>query len=276
MAVSITTLTENTAQLGFLAEWGLSILVETPSSRVLLDTGSGMSAVHNADLMGIDLATIDKIVLSHAHADHTGGLREVLRRMRKDVEIIAHPDVWIPKYVCYGDKNRYAGVPYVRDELESLGASFNLTRAPLRIGDDITTTGEIEMTVDYEGIDDRLCVSDGGRMIPDPVADDLALVVKTGEGLALITGCAHRGIVNTVRQAQRLAEGDCIHTIIGGTHLLLASEERIERTVEELKGLGLLRLGASHCTGFKASAALAAEFGELFFLNNSGSRTILE
>lgn len=276
MTVRITTLTENTAQLGFLAEWGLSILVDTGSSKVLLDTGMGVSAVHNADLMGIDLATIDKIVLSHAHADHTGGLRDVLRRMRKDVEIIAHPDVWIPKYVTYGEISRYAGIPYVREELESLGARFNLTGAPLQISDGLMTTGEIEMTTDYEKIDDRLCVSKGGQMVPDPLADDLALIVKTGEGLALITGCAHRGIVNTVRHVQKLTGGEYIHTIIGGTHLLLSSPERIKETASELKQLGLLRLGVSHCTGFNASAALAAEFGEVFFLNNAGTQRVLD
>ncbi len=115
MAVRITTLSENTAQLGFLGEWGLSILVETESAKVLLDTGMSISAVHNADLMGIDLSTIDKIVLSHAHGDHTGGLREVLRRVRKGIEVIAHPDIWIPKYVHYGEISRYAGIPYVRE-----------------------------------------------------------------------------------------------------------------------------------------------------------------
>jgi len=276
MTVRITTLTENTAQLGFLGEWGLSILVETESCKVLLDTGLSMSAVHNVDLMGIDLATIDKIVLSHAHTDHTGGLRDVLRRMRKDVEIIAHPDVWIPKYVTYGEISRYAGIPYVREELESLGARFNLTGAPLQISDGLMTTGEIEMTTDYEKIDDRLCVKEGGQMAPDPLADDLALIVTTGEGLALITGCAHRGIVNTVRHVQKLTGGEYIHTIIGGTHLLLSSPERIKETASELKQLGLLRLGVSHCTGFNASAALAAEFGEVFFLNNAGTQRVLD
>lgn len=276
MTVRITTLTENTAQRGFLAESGLSILVETESSKVLLDTGPGVSAVHNADLMGIDLSTIDKIVLSHAHTDHTGGLRDVLRRMRKEVEVIAHPDIWISKYVRYGETSRYAGIPYVRDELESLGASFNLTKDPFQISEDIMTTGEVEMTTDYEKIDDRLCVNEGGRMIPDPLADDLALIVKSGEGPALITGCAHRGIINTVRHVQKLTGGEYIHTIIGGTHLLLSSQERIEKTASELKELGLVRLGVSHCTGFNASASLAREFAEVFFLNNAGTQIILD
>ncbi len=276
MPVRITTLSENTAQLGFLGEWGLSILVETESAKVLLDTGLSTSAVYNADLMGIDFSTIDAIVLSHAHGDHTGGLRDVLRRVRKQVQVIAHPDIWIPKYVVYGETSRYAGIPYVREDLESLGASFTLTAKPLKIGDDIMTTGEIGMTTGYETIDDRLCVKKGDKMIPDPLADDLAMVVKTTEGLVLITGCAHRGIINTVRHARKLTETEYIHTIIGGTHLMVASPERIEKTANELKELGLQRLGVSHCTGFNASAALAKEFSDIFFLNNAGSQLTFE
>ncbi len=276
MAVRITTLSENTAQLGFLGEWGLSILVETESSKVLLDTGLSTSAVYNADLMGIDFSTIDAIVLSHAHGDHTGGLRDVLRRVRKQVQIIAHPDIWIPKYVVYGEMSRYAGIPYAKEDLESLGASFNLTRKPFKISDDIMTTGEIEMTTDYETIDDRLFVKKGNKMVPDALADDLAIVVRTTEGFILITGCAHRGIVNTVRQVQKLTRGKYIHTIIGGTHLMVASPERIEKTANELKELGLQRLGVSHCTGFNASVVLAKEFGDVFFLNNAGTQLTLE
>lgn len=276
MSVRITTLSENTAQLGFLGEWGLSILVETESCKVLLDTGMSVSAVHNADLMGIDLSFIDNIVLSHAHSDHTGGLREVLRRVRKGIEIIAHPDIWMPKYVQYGDISRYAGIPHVKEDLETLGASFNLVREPFKIGDEIMTTGEIEMTNDYETIDDRLYSKKGDKFIPDPMADDLALIIRTSEGLVLITGCAHRGIVNTVHHVQKLTKGEYIHTIIGGTHLMVASPERIEKTVRELKGLGLQRLCVSHCTGFNASAVLAREFGDVFFLNNAGTQVSLE
>jgi 7,8-dihydropterin-6-yl-methyl-4-(beta-D-ribofuranosyl)aminobenzene 5'-phosphate synthase len=276
MSVRITTLSENTAQLGFLGEWGLSILLETGNCKVLLDTGMSISAVHNADLMGIDLSTIDKIVLSHAHGDHTGGLREVLRRVRKGVEVIAHPDIWIPKYVHYGKISRYAGIPYVKEDLVALGATFNLSKAPVRISDDITTTGEIEMTNDYETIDDRLYLKKDTRMIPDPLADDLALIIRTSEGLALITGCAHRGIINTVRHVQKLTKGEYIHTIIGGMHLMVASPERIEKTARELKELGLQRLGVSHCTGFNASSVLARELGDVFFLNNAGTQLTID
>ena len=276
MSVRIITLSENTAQLGFLGEWGLSILVETESCKVLLDTGMSISAVHNADLMGIDLSTIDSIVLSHAHADHTGGLFEVLRRIRKGIEVIAHPDIWIPKYVHYGEMNRYAGIPHIKQNLEALGASFNLSKEPVRISDNIMTTGEIEMVTDYETIDDRLYIKKGDKLIPDPMADDLALIVRTEEGLILITGCAHRGIINTVKHVQKLTDAEYIHTLIGGMHLMVASPERIKKTAHELKELGLQRLGVSHCTGFNASTMLAREFGEVFFLNNAGTQITLE
>jgi 7,8-dihydropterin-6-yl-methyl-4-(beta-D-ribofuranosyl)aminobenzene 5'-phosphate synthase len=276
MAVRITTLSENTAQLGFLAEWGLSILVETDDRKVLLDTGMSISAVHNAGILGIDLSTIDAIVLSHAHADHTGGLRDVLRQVRKPVEIVAHPDMWIPKYVRFGEMKRYAGIPFVREELEALGASFTLTSEPYRIGSQVMTTGEVAIMTDYEPIDARLCLRVGEELVPDPMTDDLALVVRTGEGLAVITGCAHRGVVNTVRHVQSITNGEYIHTLIGGTHLHLVPRERVEKTAGELKELGLLRLGVSHCTGFHSAAILAAEFGDIFFLNNAGTHVVLE
>lgn len=117
----ITTLSENTAGIGnFLAEWGLSILVETDKVNILLDTGQSISVSHNADILGIDLGKIDKIVLSHGHFDHTGGLRQILHRMKKEVEIIAHPDIWAVKYVRReGRRDRYVGIPFHRQTLES-------------------------------------------------------------------------------------------------------------------------------------------------------------
>lgn len=276
MAVRITTLSENTAQIGFMGEWGLSVLIETETRKVLLDTGMSISAVHNADLMGIDFSTLDAIVLSHAHADHTGGLRDVLRRVRKEIEVVAHPDIWIPKYVAVGDWKRYAGMPFLREELEAMGAVFTLTKEPYQICDEVMTTGEVAVTVDFEPIDDRLCIRPNEDLIPDPMTDDLAVVVKVGGGVAVITGCAHRGIVNTVRHVKQITGDAYIHTLLGGTHLHLVPQERIEKTVDALKELGLQRLGVSHCTGFYSAAALAREFGEIFFPNNAGTQVVIE
>jgi len=272
--MNIVTLVENTAgRVGVLAEWGLSILVDVDGLKVLLDTGQSTSVVHNASVLGIDLSIIDKIVLSHGHFDHTGGLRQLLSAMRKQVEIIAHPDIWDAKYVQRpGEKSHsYIGIPFQKDELESLGASFTLTNEPLWISDNIVTTGEIPMLTDYEKIDANLYVKREGAFRPDPLRDDMALVIKTDRGLVIVAGCAHRGIINTLRHAQKLAGVETIDTVVGGTHLFRAAEDQIELTIAELKGFGIQRLGASHCTGFRASVRLAEEFGDVFFPNNTGT-----
>jgi len=275
MKVRITTLSENTANYGYLAEWGLSILVEVNETRILMDTGLSFSAVHNAQLMGIDLSTIDCIVLSHGHADHTGGLREVLK-IKGEVEVIAHPDIWAAKHAQRNKKGtRYSGIPFLREELESRGARFKLVRAPVHITEQVMTTGEIPMLSGYEEIENNLFVKEAGALHPDPLVDDLALIIDTDFGLVVILGCAHRGIINTLHHAQNLTGKELVYAVIGGTHLFRASEERLEKTIADLREIGIQRLGVSHCTGFHASARLAQEFEDIFFLNNAGTRITL-
>ncbi len=277
MGLRITTLSDNTAGRGrFLAEWGLSFLVETGEVNILFDTGKGVSASHNADTVRFDLSQIDKIVLSHGHNDHTGGLRQILRKMKKKVEIIAHPDIWSAKYRRrQGEADKYIGIPFRRQKLESLGASFNLTTKPVKITDSIMTTGEIPMVTEFEQIDPNLFVKENGGLQPDKLLDDLALVIKTGAGLVVVLGCAHHGIINTLNHAQQLTGVKPIHTVLGGAHLISASEERIRLTIAALKELGVQRLGLCHCTDMPAACLLAREFGDRFFFNNAGTVTDL-
>ena len=272
MEVRLTTLSENTATYGFLGEWGLSILVEADGMRVLVDTGLGASAVHNAQLLGIDLSTVDMIVLSHGHADHTGGLQEVLRRTGP-VKVIAHPDTWGLKY-ARGERGqaRYIGVPFSRAELESWGGDFNLTEEPVRISPRMMTTGVIPLSTSYEQVDANLYVKEGAHFAPDPLADDLSLIIETDFGLVVILGCAHRGIVNTLEHARRLTGEETIYAAVGGSHLFRASPQRIEETATALKQMGVQLLGVSHCTGFAASTRLAHELGSALVANNAGTR----
>ncbi|MBW2004480.1 MAG: MBL fold metallo-hydrolase [Deltaproteobacteria bacterium] len=277
MEVRLTTLCENTASKpGFMAEWGISVLIQVDNVNVLFDTGAYLAAVRNADKLGVDLSTIDKIVLSHGHADHTGGLRQVLRRTG-ETEVIAHPDIWDAKFTKrpYETKEAYIGIPFVRDELELLGASFNLAKDPVHISDHIMTTGEVEMITDYEIIEPNLLVKKGDTLGHDPLADDLSMIVKTEKGLAIILGCAHRGTINTIRHAQRLTGEERIYAVIGGTHLGPATEERVDKTIDDLKKIGVQKIGVSHCTGFKASMHVAQAFGDRFFVNNAGTQVVL-
>lgn len=275
MGLRITTLSENTTGLrSFLGELGLSILIETDEANILFDTGQSISASHNADILGIDLRRVDKIVLSHGHFDHTGGLRHALRRIgKKGIEIIAHPDIWAVKYSRReGEEDKYIGIPFHRQTLESLGAHFNLTTQPVKITDNIMTTGEIPMVTDYEKIESYLQIKEGKRFKPDKLRDDQALIINTETGLVVILGCAHRGIINTLYHAQQITGVKTIYAVLGGCHLMDATEERIWLTIAALKELGVQRLGVCHCTGLPASAIMAQEFGDGFFFNNAGTR----
>jgi 7,8-dihydropterin-6-yl-methyl-4-(beta-D-ribofuranosyl)aminobenzene 5'-phosphate synthase len=277
MSVRITVLSENTATAGLLGEWGLSVLVEADGLRILLDTGGpGLSAIHNAPLLGIDFSTIDRIVLSHGHYDHTGGLKEVLRRKGGELEIISHPAVWEHKYAMRPKMpKRYIGIPSVREELESLGAVFRYSDDPVWISENIVTSGEVPLANDYELVDPDFYVEDNGAMRPDTMPDDQALAVKAELGLVIILGCAHRGMINTIRHFQKITSEELVHCVLGGTHLIRASQERLAQTAADLREIGVQRLGVSHCTGFPASAWMAREFGEKFFMNNSGNRITL-
>lgn len=274
MKIYLTTISENTAGIPFmLGEQGLSMLIDTGTSHILLDTGQSISVIHNIDALGIDTVKIDKIVLSHGHFDHTGGLRPLLLRMRRPVDVIAHPDVWAPKYNRYPDRPpRYIGIPYLQRELESLGARFVLEREPVNLGANVVTTGEVPMITDFETIDPHLYVKDGDGYQLDAVLDDRSVIINTKAGLVVVLGCAHRGMINTLLYAQQLTGVKKIHLVIGGSHLIGASEERLWRTIAALQEMEVERLGLCHCTSLPVAAILAREFGAGFFFNSTGNR----
>lgn len=274
MSIKITTLSENTATIGCLGEWGLSMLVTSENSNILMDTGATITAAHNAEVLGVDLSRVDKIVLSHGHFDHTGGLREVLRKTG-EVEVIAHPDIWTPKYARVDERQFYVGIPYQRLELESLGAQFRLERGPVELGDRMMTTGEVPMNTDFESLDEDVFVLEGGTLRQDPLADDLSLIIQSEEGLIVVLGCAHRGIINTIKRAQNLTGTSTVYAAIGGAHLFRASEYQVERTIGALKEMGIKKLGLSHCTGIPAVTRLFQEIKDGVFLNNAGTRITL-
>ena len=239
--------------------------------------GIGFSAAINAQRLRKELSTVNKIVLSDGHTDHTGGLVAILNQIRKPVEIIAHPEIWALKYAKLPNRpERYAGMPFRAEVLESMGASFNLTTEPVKITDSIMTIGEIEMQTSYEKIPGHLFIKRNGKLQPDNVPEDQALIINTDEGLVVITGCAHRGIINILRHVQKITGVERIHIVIGGTHLMRISGEGLESTINDLKAFDLQRLGVSHCTGDLPAARLAHEFGELFFLNKAGTSLVLD
>ena len=280
MTLKITTLSENTAKtVDMVAEWGLSMLIESGKDKILFDTGADVSVPLNAEALGIDLRRVDKIVLSHGHIDHTGGLGQVLDKINKKTDIIAHPDVWRVRYNRSGSGDRFIGIPYRREQLECMGAVFHLDRKPVEVADNIWTTGEIPMVTDFETIEPVAAdgtgwwIESNGKLKPDMIPDDRAIVIKTKVGLVIILGCAHRGIINTIYHAQKLTGVKKVYAVLGGAHLADATEERLWRTIGVLRDLDVKKIGLCHCTGMIPSVIMAQEFGDRFFFNNAGSIT---
>jgi len=265
----LTTLAENQvapgSPRGMIAEHGLAVLIEG-KEKVLFDTGQGRALMSNASVLGVDLSEIDRVVLSHGHYDHTGGLKELLKRTG-GVEVVAHPDVFADKRA----RGRHIGIPFKKGELEGLGASFTLIKGPVEIGKGISSTGEVKRKSTFEDIEKRLLVKKGTSLIPDPLLDDLSLLLDTREGLTVVCGCAHSGAINTLEHARSLT-GKEVYAVVGGIHLAGAPEARLEKTIAAFKEMGVERLELSHCTGMNAYMRFAREFGGAFGINSAGKK----
>jgi 7,8-dihydropterin-6-yl-methyl-4-(beta-D-ribofuranosyl)aminobenzene 5'-phosphate synthase len=273
MAIRITTLSENTAgQDELLAEWGLSFFIEDNGTNILMDAGESISIAQNAEKLGIDLQKISKVVLSHGHFDHTGGLKLLLTKMKREVDIIAHPDIWTSKFArVKGKPDKYIGIPYTQTDLENLGARFILTSEPFNLTENIMTTGQIPMVTDFEKIESNLFVKTADGWEPDTLLDDLALIIKTQQGLVIALGCAHRGMVNTLYHTRQVTGIQKISLVVGGCHLHHATDEQIWQTISALNEMGVQKLGGSHCTGMRATLLMAQTYGDAFVFNNTGN-----
>jgi len=272
MSVRIVTLVENTA--GFplvLAEWGQSVYLEADGKKILFDTGLGKALLHNAKALGVEIGKLDYLILSHGHVDHTGGLKDALEiQEKKPLSIIAHPGIWGKKYIRLGG-DRFIGIPFARDYLESLGGEFRSTKEPFWVSENVLVSGEVSLESGFEKVDDNILIKENGRFSKDPLLDDFSIFINTPKGLVAVLGCGHRGIVNILRHGLNLTGLDRVRAVIGGTHLFMADKERLEKTIEALKGMNLGEIGVSHCTGMQASLELAQVFKERFFFNNAGT-----
>jgi 7,8-dihydropterin-6-yl-methyl-4-(beta-D-ribofuranosyl)aminobenzene 5'-phosphate synthase len=258
--VRITILVENTARgCELLGEHGLSFLIELGDRKILFDTGQSNAIIHNAEKLNVDLKKTDAILLSHGHYDHTGGLGDVLELARQ-VKVYAHPATFDPKFARNSDGSaRYIGMSSKTQQMVREQSELVLVEAPTEICDGLFLTGPVPQVTDFEDTGGPFFKDETCRQ-PDDLIDDQAAFLETPAGTVVILGCAHSGVINTLRYIQTLTNSRNIHTVIGGMHLISASEDRMNKTIAELLKFDIMRLYPCHCTGFAGIARLWSEF----------------
>jgi 7,8-dihydropterin-6-yl-methyl-4-(beta-D-ribofuranosyl)aminobenzene 5'-phosphate synthase len=271
------------------AEHGFSALVTVTkgsrTTRVLFDAGiTPDGLVENMGRLELSLGDIDIVVLSHGHWDHTTGMQGLAQALgRANLPVLIHPEFWNRRRIALPGREPLELPSTSRRALEGAGFEVVEQRMPSFLLDgSLLVTGEVDRTTGFEqGLPAHEALRDGG-WTPDPlVLDDQALVALValvrGRGLVVLTGCGHAGIVNTLRHVQRLTGEPRLHAVIGGFHLSGPRfEPIIEPTCNALAELAPDHLVPCHCTGWRATHALAARFPAAFIQNSVGTRIELD
>jgi 7,8-dihydropterin-6-yl-methyl-4-(beta-D-ribofuranosyl)aminobenzene 5'-phosphate synthase len=242
-------------------EHGMSFWIQMDDNHVLFDTGmSGTVLLHNLKLLELNVQEIGGVILSHAHHDHTGGLSNLLSE-KLGTPLYASPDLFRPRYSIRNQQYKSIGLSMTEDELSQL-AELRLDDSPIEIVPGLWTSGEIDERAEPEGRSAQHVVqADDGWML-DPYQDDMSMVMETQDGLVLICGCCHAGLINTMSHVTRTFQRPII-AVLGGTHLVTADEPYLKQVVSQLRDFhDLQSYYLNHCTGENAFQALANVFGE--------------
>ena len=266
-----------------LAEHGFSIIVKTLSGgsehSVLIDTGVTPDGVLvNIDRMEIDLNPIESILITHGHVDHTAGLMNILKRIsRRDLSVVVHPQAFAKRWAVFPDGARVRLPTLNKEAIAAAGARLIEITEPFLMAEGIMlVSGEIPRVTDFEKGLPISYAEVGGKLEKDPlIKDDMAVAFKVrGKGLVVISGCAHSGIINTLKYLKDLT-GASVYAVMGGFHLTgKAFEPIIDRTIAELSKFDPSVVVPSHCTGWKAINKIYQEMAGRYVHNAVGTRYI--
>ena len=265
---TLTILIENTAPEGssLIAEHGLSFFVETSETKFIFDCGHTGAAFDNAKILNVDLSEIKFAVLSHSHYDHAGGFPKLADTAPIE-KVYTGENFWEEKYSIrneeleirnyHGAKSiphssflipncLYRGCGFDEKFLTARGIEQKICRDVIQLDEAAWLVGNFKRRYDFETIPKKFLR--GEKKFPDDFSDEIVLVLREGDGLALVTACSHVGILNIVASVRERFSLP-IFTVIGGLHLTGATQERISKTLDELKILGVKKILPCHCSG---------------------------
>ena len=267
-----------------IAEHGYSVLLTLHRNgedrSILYDAGlSQETATHNLDVLGLDLKNVEAIVLSHGHADHHGGLEGLLRRIgRKNLPFVLHPDAWRDRKIVFPSGTEIHMPPPSRKLFEDEEVQVLEERGPtLLLDGSVIVSGKVERVTNFERGFPLQQARRKGVWEPDPwIWDDQGIICNVkGRGLVVVSSCSHSGVVNVLRNAERITGTDKIHSFIGGLHLTGGTFEKIiPETVEELKKIRPDVIVPGHCTGWKAAHQLSRALPGAYVQTSVGTRML--
>lgn len=275
MSVKITTLIENSPgeHHALKTEHGISFFIEKDGHKILFDTGQTGTFIENAEQLRVDLTSLEYVVLSHGHYDHSGGLRH-LTQITTDFELVLGEGFFDEKYGYKNNSYEYLGNNFDEKFLNDRGITYRfvnqqLTELVLGV---YVITGFPRIHAD-EVINPRFKVQKDGVFQPDPFDDEVLLAVDSPEGLIVLLGCSHPGMKNMLDAASSLIKRP-IYAVLGGTHLVESDKESLDLSMKYLKKDTLKVIGVSHCTGQIAMDHLAGS-NERYYHNHTGSSLIV-
>ena len=273
MELKITTLIENNpgTDKRLVYEHGLSLYIEFDNKKILFDTGQTGMFLRNAKLMDISMDKLDHIILSHGHYDHSGGMPRLMEIMKPDIPVITGEGFFTPKIKKLDEGGwKPNGNPFEAHDLKDRHINVTtITEDVTELTDKILIFKNFHRSNDFESIDPHFHVRTDNGPVLDDFRDEIALGLKTEQGLVVIVGCSHRGIINILTSIQQFT-GLKLRAVIGGTHLVHATQERIDRTLEALDQMDLEKVAVSHCTG-EAVPQVRDHFKEKFIFNCTGN-----
>lgn len=255
-ALKITVLSTMLADGDGLGEWGFAALVEADGHRILFDTGAHQDVVlKNARALKIDLTRVPDVILSHWHSDHVGGfmtLRDSVRTKAPDALARTHvaEGIFFPR-TASAPPVEINPVRRFKPKYEDTGGVFVTHAKPVQLYPGVWLTGPVPRKYPERNWSGHGKVTTPAGVVEDNVPEDMSLVCDTPQGLVVLTGCGHAGVINIVEFAREFIRPAPIHALIGGVHLFNASEETLAWTVEKLRGVGVEQVIGAHCTGIE-------------------------
>jgi 7,8-dihydropterin-6-yl-methyl-4-(beta-D-ribofuranosyl)aminobenzene 5'-phosphate synthase len=253
-ALTITILSTMLADEGF-GEWGFAALVEVDGRRILFDTGANDDTVQrNVKALKIDLSTVETVVLSHNHWDHTTGLMPLRKQLAASTPtalatLYAGRGLFWPRVASGRTDDRMARI---RREYEASGGRVVEVNEPTELAPGVWLTGPVPRVHPERNWSSVGRVRSESGEVEDTVPEDMALVVNTAEGPVYLFGCGHAGVINTLEHGRKRINPASVRAVIGGLHLFNGDEAHLAWTASQLKTFGVQQLVGAHCTGVEA------------------------